>query len=86
MRVHNHPMSNIGGYQMPTIGRIGGAKGLGAAQATSAPSAGKRQREGTTSGKAGGKALSKEEHEALARREAARARVQQRTMQAFGLS
>ena len=84
MRVHNHPMSKVGGYQMPTIGRIGGAKGLGVAHATSAPSAGKRQREGTTS--AGGKAVSKEEQEALARREAARARVQQRTMQAFGLS
>jgi WW domain-binding protein 4 len=34
---------------------------------------------------AGGKVASKEEAEALARREAARQRVQQRTMAAFGL-
>lgn len=88
MRVSNHPLGNIGGYQMPTVGAIGGAKGVGASSNRTVAAVGaKRPRDAaaphadkTTGGKG-----SKEEKEALARREAARARVQQRTMQAFGL-
>lgn len=85
MRYTPHPMANIGGYQMPMVGAIGGAKGVGAAKqpAAAAIVPPKRKRDGD--GKGGGKAVSKEEQEAQARREAARARVQARTMQAFGL-
>ena len=97
-----HPLAGIGGYQMPEIGRIGGAKGFGAGAGASgsgdgvAGVGGKRSREekkisgdgGRDSGKGGAvpaKPLSKEEAEFLARREAARQRVQKRSMQTFGL-
>ncbi len=30
---HAHPMQSLGGYQMPTFGRIGGQKGVGAVEA-----------------------------------------------------
>lgn len=73
-----HPLAGVGGYQMPSVGKIGGAKGLGAQDS------GKRKRD---EGPGGGtkKPVSKEEAEALARREAARQRVQARTMASFGL-
>ncbi|GAB4816832.1 hypothetical protein N2152v2_003878 [Parachlorella kessleri] len=78
-----HPQAGVGGYQMPEVGRIGGAKGVGLTQQQQQPvgDATKRKREAG----AGGKPVSKEEAEALARREAAKQRVQQRTMAAFGL-
>ena len=72
---------------MPVTGSIGGAKGVGAANRQAASTAGvKRPREEGSKSTVSGKALSKAEQEALAKREAARARVQQRTMQGFGLS
>lgn len=78
--VASHPLASVGGHQMPDVGRIGGAKGVGLVQQRkSAEDAAKRKRD------AGGKPVSKEEEEARARREAARLRVEQRTMASFGL-
>lgn len=83
-----HPAAGVGGYQMPEIGRIGGAKGMGASIG------GKRGREEKgdggkrvkgSSGAVPAKPVSKEEAEFLARREAARQRVEKRSMQTFGL-
>ena len=81
-----HPLAGIGGYQMPDVGRIGGSKGVGVvhragagARSEAAGAGGKRKRDG------GGKPLSKEEIEFIAKREAARQRVQKRSMQTFGL-
>ena len=72
---------------MPVAGKIGGAKGVGAASQQVASTAGvKRPREEASKSTNAGKAVSKAEKEALAKREAARARVQQRTMQGFGLT
>ena len=86
----------VGGYQLHSIqGAIGGAKGVGslagggAAAAAGAAAETKRKRDGAAGGAAaggGGKELSKEDKEFLARREAARARVQQRTAASFGLT
>lgn len=73
------PVMHACRYQMPTVGAIGGAKDLGDIGAP------KRKRVDDGKGGGGGKALSKEEEEALARREAARQRVQQRTLQTFGM-
>ncbi len=43
---HSHPMQSLGGYQMPTFGRIGGQKGVGAVEAGSQATV-KRKREDT---------------------------------------
>lgn len=88
--VNKHPLSEVGGYQLHSIkGAVGGAKGVGSmagggtkGAATAADADGKRKRDGAVGG---GKELSKEEQEFLARREAARQRVQQRTSATFGL-
>jgi hypothetical protein len=94
-----HPQAGVGGYQMPLAGRIGGAKGVGfaapdgrrdaGASAAAAPTPGKRKREkGDKGGGAAAppaEAVSKEEAEFRARREAARARVSARSAAAFGL-
>jgi hypothetical protein len=61
-------------------GKIGGARGVGALSAASQPAA-KRKRD---EGKAGA-AESEEEQKARAAREAARARVEQRTAKQFGM-
>ena len=77
-----HPLAEIGGYKMPTTGRIGGAKGIGSG------SGGVTKRKGQPeSAKAskGSKAVSQEEAAAIAAREAAKKRVQQRTLSTFGL-
>ena len=86
----------VGGYQLHNVrGAIGGAKGVGslasgggAGAAAGAAAETKRKREGAANGagSGGGKELSKEDQEFLARREAARARVQQRTAASFGLT
>lgn len=97
-----HPfLLQVGGYQLHMVqGAIGGAKGVGSAAARSSSGGGtagaaaaaaagaadpKRKRGGADGGE-GGKELTKEEQEFLARREAARQRVQQRTAASFGLS
>ena len=82
-----HPLSQLGGYQMPSMGAIGGAKQLSGPNSKPAsdsvhtrpprqeqPHASKKQK------------VSEEEAAAIAKREAARARVERRTMQAFGLA
>ena len=81
----------MGGYQLHSLqGSIGGAKGVGSTAAAGSADAGKRKRgEGAAATAAAGgssKPLSKEEVEFAARREAARQRVQQRSMATFGLS
>ena len=74
---------------MPMVGKIGGNSGQVGRRLDpkTANGATKRTREelGGAKQASGKKAISKEEEEALKRREAARARVQQRTMNAFGL-
>lgn len=77
-----HPLAEVGGYKMPTTGRIGGAKGIGSS------SGGVTKRKGQPeSAKASksSKAVSQEEADAIAAREAAKKRVQQRTLSTFGL-
>ena len=80
--VPQHPMADVGGYRMPTAGRIGGAKGIGA------PSGGVTKVKGQPASSKAAKAskpVSKEEADAIAAREAAKKRVQQRTLSTFGL-
>ena len=78
----HHPLAEIGGYKMPTTGRIGGAKGIGGS------AGGVTKRKGqpsiVTAAKSS-KPLSKEEADAIAAREAAKKRVQRRTLSTFGL-
>lgn len=81
---NSHPLANLGGYQMPMVGKIGGTSNFVGEKQTN--SSAKRGRDDKTSNGVSKKNVSKEEEEALKRREAARARVQQRTMNAFGLS
>lgn len=92
--------TQVGGYQLHSIeGSVGGAKGVGTlhrggnggAAAGGAAADAKRKRDGEAGGKGGAagkgkeKELTKEEREFMARREAARQRVQQRTAATFGL-
>jgi len=80
-----HPLAGLGGYAIPLSGAIGAARGVGAAGAPAA----KRKRDGgggSVGGGKPGKPPTKEEAAAQARREAARARVEQRTLKTFGLS
>lgn len=93
-----HPQALIGGHQLHHVsGRIGGAKGVGVGSGGAAGAGddgGKRKRDDAAAGKgrgAGGsggssKPVDPAEAAALARREAARQRVAQRTQQTFGLS
>lgn len=81
-----HPLAGIGGYQMPETGRIGGSKGVGVASSSTQLAAAKRKREDGAAGASKTENLSEEEKQARAAREAARARVQQRTMNNFGLA
>jgi WW domain-binding protein 4 len=75
----------VGGYQLHSVqGAVGGAKGVGMMSGGGKATAGggdKRKRDGD-----GAKELSKEDRDFLARREAARQRVQQRTAASFGLT
>lgn len=67
---------------MPSVGAIGGAKKL---TNSAAPKVKPLNSPNTGNAKKKQK-LSEEEASAIAKREAARARVQQRTMQSFGLA
>jgi len=69
---------------MPSVGKIGGAKGVGSGVIGGTTAGVKRARE-DPAGKGPVKEISAAEKEAQEKREAARARVQQRTMQQFGL-
>lgn len=78
----HHPLAEVGGYKMPTTGRIGGAKGIGGS------AGGVTKRKGqpsTVTAVKSNKPVSKEEADAIAAREAAKKRVQQRTLSTFGL-
>eukprot|EP00193_Tetraselmis_chui_P005432 CAMPEP_0177753912 /NCGR_PEP_ID=MMETSP0491_2-20121128/1725_1 /TAXON_ID=63592 /ORGANISM="Tetraselmis chuii, Strain PLY429" /LENGTH=278 /DNA_ID=CAMNT_0019269253 /DNA_START=205 /DNA_END=1045 /DNA_ORIENTATION=+ len=81
-----HPMQDVGGVQFHQVGgKVGAARGLGVQGKESAK---RKQPEASGGGGAAGKPakkVSKEEAEALARREAARARTEKRTMKQFGL-
>lgn len=77
---HAHPLAGIGGYQMPTQGTIGGARGLDVlTKGNTSTASGKSKRSEN------GAKMSTDEEAFLARREAARKRVEKRTMDAFGM-
>jgi len=90
-----HPLADIGGYQMPLEGSFGAGHvpRSEAAHEKKKPKSGKIKASSSsgTKRKSNGSqeketALSAKEKEFLARREAARQRVQKRTMDQFGLS
>ena len=92
-----HPLSGIGGYRMPAQGNIGGARGVGivgggvskvsssSAAAGAATTAKKSAAAAAAKTTTNGKPMSQEEKEAIARREAARARVAARNAAQFGM-
>jgi WW domain-binding protein 4 len=82
---HSHPLAGIGGYQMPTTGSFGGTTGRVADSKQETKTLGKRKGAGKSEMSEKNSKMSKQEKDALERREAARKRVQERTMQAFGL-
>ncbi|KXZ54557.1 hypothetical protein GPECTOR_4g622 [Gonium pectorale] len=88
--IPKHPLAALGGHQAPTTGKVGGGMGAGVVLESGEADVGaKRKREDGKGGAGGGGkgakgAMSKEEEEALARREAARQRVAQRTAAGFG--
>lgn len=69
---------------MPTKGIIGGARGVGVIGGVSKPAA-KQGTQGMAKSSSATKAMSQEEKEAIAKREAARARVAARNAAAFGM-
>lgn len=80
-----HPLSGIGGLRMPTKGTIGGARGVGViGGGVSKPSAATKSA-ATAAKTTNGKPMSQEEKEAIAKREAARARVAARNAAQFGM-
>lgn len=85
----SHPLGGLGGYSMPSTGTIGGARGVGgaASAAAAATTAGavKRKREELME-KLPPKKMTQEEEDANAKRDAAKERVQKRTMKSFGLA
>ena len=85
-----HPLSGIGGYRMPAQGTVGGARGVGVVGGVSKVSSGsaattKAKSTGAAGKTTSGKPMSQEEKEAIAKREAARARVAARNAAQFGM-
>jgi WW domain-binding protein 4 len=89
-----HPLAGVGGSQMPSAGRIGGAKGVGSLTTSIGDESGRSTKEGIAVKRKRDeekeqlkkfKALPKEEQEAIAKRELAKKRVQQREAAFFGL-
>lgn len=85
-----NPLSQVGGYSMPSVGQIGGAKGLGSSEQIRAQKKRYRELKDVAEGKKlppglDDPTLPEEERTARVRREAARARVLLRTMDTFGL-
>lgn len=78
-----HPLAGIGGFSAPVAGLPGAGRGASAGQGGSGSQAPAAGRGGGRGGAA--KPLSKEEAEALAKREAARQRVAQRSAAFFGM-
>ena len=82
-KVYHHPLSEVGGYQMPASGTIGGIKGVGG----DGRQAKRRADSALVAAKAKAKKpVTKEEEAAIAARDAAKARVAKRTAQTFGFS
>lgn len=87
----SHPLSGIGGYRMPATGTIGGARGVdvvGGGVSKVSSSAAKTAATSTMAAaktKNNAKPMSQEEKEAIAKREAARARVAARNAAQFGM-
>lgn len=77
-----HPLAEVGGYRMPSVGNIGGAKGIGIAGGGVTK---RTKQPGTAGPSKAAKTVSKEEADAIALREAAKKRVQARTLSTFGL-
>lgn len=82
-----HPSAGIGGHRIPSAGEVGGKKRVGYLEGEAVQGS-KRARQGASlaqsaPGKSDG-SLSKEEEEARQKREAAKQRVQQRTLAGFG--
>ena len=87
-----HPLSGIGGYRMPVKGTIGGARGVGVvgggvSKVSSSAATTTTAAKGTAAAKTtiSGKPMSQEEREAIAKREAARARMAARNAAQFGM-
>ena len=86
-----HPLAGIGGYRMPVKGTIGGARGVGVvgggvSKVSSSAAAATTTAKSTAAAKtANGKPMSQEEKEAIAKREAARARVAARNAAQVGM-
>jgi WW domain-binding protein 4 len=85
-----HPLAGIGGYQMPSQGSFGGLQSSVEPEQEAPKKKVKSKDSGRTTSGVKRKddkdsKISKEEQEFMARREAARQRVQKRTMDAFGL-
>jgi WW domain-binding protein 4 len=89
-----HPLAGVGGSQMPSVGRIGSAKGVGSLTTSIGDDSSGSTKEGNTVKRKRDeekeqlkkfKALPKEEQEAIAKRELAKKRVQQREAAFFGL-
>ena len=84
-----HPLSGIGGFRMPVKGTIGGARGVGVVGggvSKVSSSAATTTAKSTAAAKTtNGKPMSQEEKEAIAKREAARARVAARNAAQFGM-
>lgn len=84
-----HPLSGIGGFRMPVKGTVGGARGVGVVGggvSKVSSSAATTTAKSTAAAKTtNGKPMSQEEKEAIAKREAARARVAARNAAQFGM-
>ncbi|KAL6756434.1 hypothetical protein V8C86DRAFT_72544 [Haematococcus lacustris] len=85
----SHPLAGVGGHATPSMGRVGAAKQTGRQDGsqpahTAALAGDKRKREAGDGGSGAAPQVSAAEAAALAKREAARQRVAQRTAQNFG--
>ncbi len=86
-----HPLSGIGGFRMPAKGTIGGARGVGVVGggvskvSSSAGAGAAKSAAAAAKASANGKPMSQEEKEAIAKREAARARMAARNAAQFGM-
>eukprot|EP00884_Botryococcus_braunii_P002698 jgi/Botrbrau1/12429/Bobra.0229s0025.1 len=83
----DHPSAGIGGHRIPTAGQVGGNKRVGYLE-DEAVQGSKKSRtagsDGASTSIKGDTSLSKEEEEARQKREAAKLRVQKRTLAGFG--
>lgn len=84
-----HPSAGIGGHRIPSAGEVGGKKRVGYLEGEAVQGSKRARQASSLTPSAPGKGeggLSKEEEEARQKREAAKQRVQQRTLAGFGFS